>query len=143
MYLETIHTSSAAETMTAARNFAGRLRGGEIICLRGDLGAGKTTWVKGLAEGLGVSKNESVTSPTFALMHRYPCRIPLYHFDCYRIHAPQELQDIGFEEFVHEPGAVSCVEWPEKAGDLLPPHGWDVEICHQGDAKRRIQIKKR
>ncbi len=140
---QTLSTSSAKETWTAGFNFAKQIRAGELICLHGDLGAGKTTWVKGLAEGLGLSKNEAVTSPTFSLMHRYSSRIPLYHFDCYRLNSPSELADIGFEEFVQDATAVVCVEWPEKAGELLPKRGWDVSLLHQGGDERQIQVKKR
>ena len=136
-------TRSAKETMDQGRRFASQLQRGDIVCLRGDLGAGKTTWVKGLAEGLGLSANESVTSPTFALMHRYASRIPLYHFDCYRIHSPEELIEIGFEEFVNDRDAVICIEWPEKAGALIPATGWNVSISHQGSDERLIQIQKR
>lgn len=140
---EALLTSSAKETWLAGFNFAKQIGPGDLICLHGDLGAGKTTWVKGLAEGLGLSKNESVTSPTFSLMHRYSSRIPLYHFDCYRLNSPDELTDIGFEEFISDREAVVCIEWPEKAGNLLPQRGWDVTLVHQGGEERIIQVKKR
>lgn len=136
-------TRSAKETMDQGRLFASQLQRGDIVCLSGDLGAGKTTWVKGLAEGLGLSGKESVTSPTFALMHRYDSRIPLYHFDCYRLHSPEELTEIGFEEFVNDRDAVICIEWPEKAGSLIPATGWNVFILHQGSEERLIQIQRR
>jgi len=136
-------TRSAKETINQGRLFASLLQCGDVVCLRGDLGAGKTTWVKGLAEGLGLSGNESVTSPTFALMHRYGSRIPLYHFDCYRLNSPEELIEIGFEEFVNDRDAVICIEWPEKAGALIPATGWDVSILHQGGEERLIQIRKK
>lgn len=132
---------SAKETRDWARQFSASLKVGDVICLRGDLGAGKTTWVKGLAEGLGLSGEEHVTSPTFSIMHRYDCRIPLYHFDCYRMKSPDELAEVGFEEFIHSGEGIVCVEWPEKAGNLIPKKHITVSLIHQGESERKISVQ--
>ncbi len=139
---KTVITNSATETIAWAKNFSQVLKPGDVICLHGDLGAGKTTFVKGLAEGLGLVKEEHVTSPTFVIMHRYTCRMPLYHFDCYRMQSPEDLLAIGFEDFLHS-GGVACVEWPEKAGTLIPSPCIHITLSHEGEAKRRIKVLKR
>lgn len=128
--------------MESAQQFARQIRAGEVICLHGDLGAGKTTWVKGFALGLGLPANESVTSPTFAIMHCYGTTIPIYHFDCYRISLVDELVGIGFEEFLSRKDAICCVEWPEKAAGLIPDACWHVSLQHCDTGGRLIQYKK-
>src|SRR3989338_4707385 len=94
-----IITKSAKETRALGEKIAAKLRGKEALCLFGQLGSGKTTFVKGLAQGLGVKRKE-VNSPSFILMREYKGKIPLYHFDLYRIKDPKELCNIGYEEFV-------------------------------------------
>ncbi len=91
--------------------------GGEIICLVGDLGAGKTLLTQGIAEGLSVQGY--VNSPTFTIVCEYEGRLPLYHMDLYRLDDPQMLEDIGFEEYLSEDG-VTVIEWAEKAGSWMP-----------------------
>lgn len=113
-------TNSAQETIDFAKSFARGLKAGSVLCLEGQLGSGKTTFIKGLAEGLGLKHPEQVKSPTFVLMHIYKAKMPLYHFDCYRLDNAEELENIGFQDFVNDPCAISCVEWAEKAGDLIP-----------------------
>jgi len=135
-------THSAAETIAWACDFAQTLKPGDVICLHGDLGAGKTTLVKGLAEALGLARDEQVTSPTFVIMHRYTCRIPLYHFDCYRMQSPEDLLAIGFEDFLNS-GGIACIEWPEKAGNLIPAPCYHIEMTHEADDQRLIRIEKR
>lgn len=131
-----IVSKSPEETMAFAARFALKLKPGSVLCLEGPLGSGKTTFIKGLAQGLGVKRPDQVKSPTFVLMHVYPSKIPLYHFDCYRLDSIEELENIGFEEFVTDPKAISCVEWAEKAGGLIPPHA--RHLCFEIlDANRR------
>ena len=136
-------THSAEETMAWGRNFALSLKEGDVICLHGDLGAGKTTLVRGIAQGLGLPVSEPVVSPTFVIMHRYVCRIPLYHFDCYRIQSPNDLMGIGFEEFVNAGGGVACIEWPEKAGDLIPKGSISISMIHGEEGVRHIRLENR
>ncbi len=141
--MDSFTTHSAQETIAWARQFALTLKAGDVICLYGDLGAGKTTFVKGIAEGLGLSKEEHVTSPTFVIMHRYACRIPLYHFDCYRMLSPEDLTAVGFEDFIHSGGGIACVEWPEKAGNLIPAEHISVYLEHQGEDTRKIHVDRK
>ena len=111
-----------------------------FFCLHGDLGAGKTTLVKGIARGLNVSAEEHVTSPTFVIMHRYSCRIPLYHFDCYRVNSQDDLIAVGFDDFVQTSGGIACIEWPEKAGNLIPAGSIHIVMKHEGANSRRILV---
>ena len=100
---------SIQETDALAASFASRLQGGEVILLEGELGAGKTAFVKGLAKALGVV--EVVTSPTFTLLNEYQgTRLKLYHFDLYRL-AEGEAEELGFDEYYHRKDAVCCIEW--------------------------------
>lgn len=133
---------SPDETISWARQFSASLKPGDVICLYGDLGAGKTTLVRGIAQGLGLSQEEHVTSPTFVIMHRYTCRIPLYHFDCYRMNSLDDLIAVGFEEFIYSGGGVACVEWPERAGNLIPEGKISITLSHLGERARRIVVER-
>ena len=133
-------TNSPQETIEFAKHFAAGLRPGTVLCLEGQLGSGKTTFIKGLAEGLGLKRPEQVKSPTFVLMHIYKAKTPLYHFDCYRLNSLEELENIGFQDFVSDPNAISCVEWAEKAGDLIPETASHILFKILGASKRRIVL---
>lgn len=132
-------SGSAQETIKFARNLAKQLRPGDILCLFGDLGTGKTTFVKGIALGLKVKSSE-VNSPTFVLMNIYEGRLPLYHFDLYRLDNIREISRLGYEEFFYNEG-ISVVEWAEKLGRLLPQEYLAIELTHQGENKRLITLK--
>lgn len=135
-----IETMSAEQTQEFGRHLAKKLAAGDIICFYGDLGAGKTTMIKGIADGLQV-KSDYVHSPTFTLMNVYEHgRIPLYHFDMYRIEKPEQLFDIGYDEFLYGNG-VSVIEWSEKFGSLLPQERLEIHLEHKGEEKRGILIK--
>ncbi len=114
-------TSSEKQTKKLGEEIASRLRGGDILCLSGELGAGKTTLVKGLALGLGIKKE--ITSPTFALLNIYEVKKGdikrLIHIDTYRLKNEEELLDIGAEDYLGADGTVCVVEWPEKIEGLL------------------------
>jgi len=140
MKKRTVTTSSAQETIEFAKKLAADLKPGMVLCLEGQLGSGKTTFIKGLAEGLGLKHPEQVKSPTFVLMHIYKAKTPLYHFDCYRLDSSEELENIGFQDFISDPHAISCVEWAEKAKGLIPLHA--CHICFEifDTLKRRITI---
>ena len=129
----TIHSASPVETRELAEALGALLAGGEFICLYGDLGAGKTTFVQGMAKGLGV-REEYITSPSFALVNEYAGRTPLYHIDLYRLSGPEDIEDIGFAEY---PGdGVAAVEWPERAGDFLPGDRLEISIEYEGEGRR-------
>ncbi|HZK37595.1 MAG TPA: tRNA (adenosine(37)-N6)-threonylcarbamoyltransferase complex ATPase subunit type 1 TsaE [Clostridia bacterium] len=108
---------------------------GDIICMVGDLGAGKTTFIQALAVGLGVE--DCVTSPTFVLINEYDGRIPLYHFDVYRINHISEMEDLGYEEYFYGDG-VCAIEWADLIEDILPHNHLRVEIRITGTKTRQI-----
>ncbi len=138
--MKTLTTFSSHDTRLAAKRLAKTLKPGTVIRLEGNLGSGKTTFIKGIAEGLGVSSAEEVTSPTFVLMHLYRGRVPVYHFDLYRLETEAELETLGFEEFLNDPSAICCIEWPEKAGDLIPANALTVHLEINGPEQRTLRI---
>ena len=134
-----IESHSAQETMAHAREMAEKAAPGTIICLDGDLGVGKTVWAKGFAEGLGIK--EPVVSPTFTIMHIYSSgRLPLYHYDVYRIEEPEEMDEIGYEEYFFGEG-VCLVEWASQIEELIPKEAVHVvirKVPEKGDDYRDI-----
>ncbi|MCG8374833.1 MAG: tRNA (adenosine(37)-N6)-threonylcarbamoyltransferase complex ATPase subunit type 1 TsaE [Balneolales bacterium] len=131
-------SSSVLETIQFGAKFASGLNPGDVVCLKGDLGAGKTHFVKGIASFFGV-KTEQVQSPTFTLINEYSGTLPIYHFDCYRLKNEREALEIGAEEYFYGEG-ISVVEWPQKVGNLLPPECVWVTITHVGEHQRNIEI---
>ncbi len=129
-------TGSAERTRALASNLGRLLDGGDVLLLSGELGAGKTTFVQGLAEGLGVT--EPVTSPTFTLVHEYRSgRCPMLHVDPYRLETEAEIADLGLDEWL-ERDVVLVVEWGEKLGGLTPIEYLNVSIEALPDDRRRI-----
>lgn len=121
----TFSTYTPEETFRLAATLGHYLKGGELIALEGELGAGKTQFVKGLAYGLGAA--EPVTSPTFTLIHLYQGRLPLAHFDVYRLPNPEALEELGYDEFFYGAG-VTAVEWSDLIGSYLPGQYLQVMI---------------
>jgi tRNA threonylcarbamoyladenosine biosynthesis protein TsaE len=111
---------------------------GTVIALHGDLGAGKTCFIQGLAEGLGVPG--PVTSPTFVLMTEHQGRLPLYHVDLYRTASPAEIRALGLDELLHGDG-VTAIEWAERAEGMLPPHAVHVRVSGAGEEPRLIELE--
>ncbi len=134
----TIFTASEGETLEAGARIAAGLRPGDSVLLRGELGAGKTVFVRGAARSLGVDPG-MVRSPTFTLVNVYPGRIPVYHVDLYRIEKPEDLAELGLEEILGTDG-VAMVEWPEKLGRYAPPDAVRVLIQNAGGDRREILI---
>lgn len=133
---------SVEETWALATQLAAELKAGDVICLEGDLGAGKTTFTQGLAHALGVKGR--VTSPTFCIVQEHPATgaasIPLLvHMDLYRLHGEDDVLAIGWEDYLAQ-GAVLVVEWPERAGALIPPEARHIVFLHRGEENRRIDI---
>lgn len=128
--------NSVSDTYAVASRLARRLNGGEIILLSGDLGAGKTTFTKGLAKALGIS--EVVTSPTFTFMKSYTGRLTLYHYDMYRVTDSSELYELGLEEYLGAAGGVCVIEW-NKFENLK--NTINVTIVGAGDSPRRIDVE--
>jgi tRNA threonylcarbamoyladenosine biosynthesis protein TsaE len=133
---ETIISNTEEETSAAGEALAARVRAGEVVLLYGDLGAGKTAFVRGLAQGLGAAPGD-VSSPTFTLVQEYAGRVTLYHVDLYRLE-PKEVADLGLEELVLGDGIVA-IEWAERWSDR-PDDVWEVRIEDLGDERRRIAI---
>lgn len=128
--------NSVSDTYAVASRLARKLNGGEIILLSGDLGAGKTTFTKGLAKALGIS--EVVTSPTFTFMKSYTGRLTLYHYDMYRVTDSSELYELGLEEYLGAAGGVCVIEW-NKFENLK--NTINITIGGVGDAPRRIDVE--
>ena len=136
----TFTTHSATETEALGEQLASRLTGGEVIAYTGDLGAGKTAFTRGLARGLGIT--DRVTSPTFTIVNEYEGgRLPLFHFDMYRLSSSDELYDIGWEDYLAR-GGVCAVEWSEIVSDALEENELiRVDIKNEcGDDDRTITI---
>ena len=133
-------TNSPAETEAVGETLAGRLEPGTVIAFTGDLGAGKTAFVRGLARGLGIT--ERVTSPTFTIVNEYEGgRLPLFHFDMYRLGSADELFDIGWEDYLAR-GGVCAVEWSENVTDALEDGCLRVDIRRgERDDQRIITIE--
>ena len=134
--------NSVEETWELARKLAAELKPGDVICLEGDLGAGKTTFTQGLAAALGVKGR--VTSPTFCIVqeHRSASRQAfLVHMDLYRLHGEDDVIAIGWEDYLAE-GAVLVVEWPERAGSLIPSDARHVVFTHlDGEESRKVEFR--
>ena len=133
---KTVQSHSVEETIRIARNYAKSLKKGDVICLKGELGAGKTHFVKGIADYFNFQMNQ-VSSPTFTLINEYAADIPIYHFDCYRIENESEALEIGAEEYFFDEG-VSLIEWPEKIQSLIPVQARTVEIRNLNNNLREI-----
>ena len=138
--MEEFISNSAEETLELASNFAKTLSRGDIVLLDGDLGAGKTVFVKGVANAFSKGKVVAV-SPTFVIVNVYDTDPEIYHFDLYRINDVSELDAIGAEEYFYGDG-ISFVEWPERAGGMFPSSAIKVYIEKLGEAKRRIRIER-
>ena len=132
---------SVSETESFAEQLAKSFTGGEVLLLQGDLGAGKTHFVKGLARGLGV--DDVVTSPTFALHNSYFGRLTLNHFDFYRIDDSEEVAILGLNEYFYDKGAVAAIEWSENVANLLPKRCITVTIEKIDDGTRQITVGER
>lgn len=133
---------SAEETFRLGEMTGGKLKPGAVICLDGDLGAGKTVFVKGVAKGLGIT--DTVCSPTFTILQEYrDGRMPLYHFDVYRIEDPEEMYEIGFDEYLYGEG-VCLIEWAKNVAELIPEGALKITITKdldKGLSYRKISIE--
>ncbi len=130
--------------MALGRKLAPTLRNARMVILRGDLGTGKTTLVKGIAEGLQAASHEDVTSPTFTLIHEY-CGpdVNLYHVDLYRIDTPRELDTLGLDELFAEDGNLVLLEWGEKFPRFEKERDVEISIERRGDQERKFVVKRK
>lgn len=137
------YSNSPEETAEFAKSFASELKPGDVISLNGDLGAGKTAFVQGLAKGLGIT--EYLSSPTFTIVNCYEGKMPLYHFDVYRIADEEEMYEIGYDEYVDGDG-VCVIEWAENIESILPADRYDITICKdydKGEDYREITVERK
>ena len=139
-----ILSRSAEETQALGRDLVRWLEPGDVLGFTGELGSGKTCMIQGICRGLQVSGY--VTSPTFILINEYAGRlagrpIPVYHFDLYRLACPDELEELGAEEYFYGQG-ICLVEWAERAGGLLPPRRWEILLEHSAADERRITVQR-
>jgi tRNA threonylcarbamoyladenosine biosynthesis protein TsaE len=134
-------THSAAETIALGCKLAPLLKNARMIILRGDLGAGKTTLVKGIAEGLRAASQEDVTSPTFTLIHQFHGpEVNLYHVDLYRIETERELATLGLDELFAGEGNLVLLEWGEKFPRIRQERDMEIAIERLGEQKRKIKV---
>ena len=134
----TIETHSVSETEALGERLAKCLSSGSVVALYGDLGAGKTAFVRGMARGLDI--RESVTSPTFTIVNEYPGDHALFHFDMYRLKNAEELYGIGWEDYLDRNG-ICVTEWSERIEEALPEDAVRVTIRRLSDARRSVQIE--
>jgi tRNA threonylcarbamoyladenosine biosynthesis protein TsaE len=132
---ERFETYNPAETEAFGEKMGREAKAGQVYCLSGDLGVGKTVFTKGFAKGLDIT--EHVTSPTFTIINEYEGRLPLYHFDVYRVYDEDELFELGYEEYFYGEG-VCVVEWADLIEDLLPPETKLIRIEHGENPEERI-----
>jgi len=129
--LTVFQTSSPHETRKLGETLGRLLGPGDVVCLEGELGAGKTVFVQGMAAGMGVRGR--VASPTFTIIHEHPGKVPLYHVDAYRLEGVDDAGTAGIEEYLYGRGAVA-IEWPQRIQELLPDERLDVVISVPADA---------
>ena len=134
-------TANREETVHLGIKLGRVLKNNSVVCITGDLGAGKTVISSGIAEGLGVETEGYITSPTFTLVNEYEGRLPLFHFDVYRVHDPDELYEIGFSEYFNR-GGVVLIEWANLIEEILPKDRIDIVInkLEKEKDKREITI---
>lgn len=129
-------SNNVKETFQIAGELAKKAQTGDVYCLFGELGAGKTHFVKGFVEQLGIDK-DTVSSPTFTIINEYEGELPVYHFDCYRLENIEEALEIGAEEYFYGDG-VCLIEWPQKIADILPAHSKRIDINALNSESREI-----
>ena len=132
-----IHLNSPGKTRKFGIALGRAALPGDVICLDGDLGAGKTTLAQAIGIGLEVPEQSYITSPTFAILHEYQGRIPLYHMDFYRLTSGEEVEDLGFDEYFYSHG-LTVIEWPKIASDLVPDSRLYLTLSIIDEQRRQI-----
>lgn len=138
-YPFSVKVTSEEETARLAREFSKTLQGGEVVALNGNLGAGKTSFVKHLLRNFGI---DNVSSPTFAIVNEYEGRLNVNHFDFYRINKVEELYDIGFEEYLMRDDTVTFIEWADLLPEVLPGRRIEISFVLNEDFTRDISFNK-
>jgi len=134
-----IQSKSTSETIRLGKSIGSRLRPGDVVALMGELGAGKTQLIKGLATGAGVGKPTYVSSPSFTLINEYPGRVPFNHIDLFRLDSQKEAEGLGLEDYLHG-GGITAIEWADKIPSLLPEEMLSIHIVYTGKKTRSIEI---
>jgi tRNA threonylcarbamoyladenosine biosynthesis protein TsaE len=143
MAADEYNTHSAEETVALGRELAPTLTGTRMVILRGDLGAGKTTLVKGIAEGLHAASQDDVTSPTFTLIHEFRGpEVTLFHVDLYRVDTVRELDTLGLDELFVEDGNLVLLEWGEKFARFVRERDVEIYLERLGDRERKIRVTR-
>lgn len=138
--MEVFVSKSAEETTQLGIEFGKKLKRNSVVCFLGDLGAGKTTFIKGLAAGVGYQNLKDVNSPTFVYLNLYKGKKTIYHFDLYRLRDLDEFLSMGFDEYFSA-GGICCIEWAEKILPILPSEFIFVKIIHEKANTRKITIQ--
>lgn len=137
-----IHTKNTSETIRIGKWVGSHLLVGDIVALVGELGTGKTHFIKGLAAGIGVEESSYISSPSYVLINEYPGRIPFYHIDLFRLETEKEAEELGLEEYFGGRG-VTVIEWADRIPSLLPRENLWVHIRYTGKRSRSIEIAGR
>jgi tRNA threonylcarbamoyladenosine biosynthesis protein TsaE len=133
-----LQSNNEAETKEIGRKLGMKLKAGDVVCMYGELGSGKTTMVKGMASAIGINERD-ITSPSFTIIAEYEGKIAFNHIDLYRLE-PEEVEGLGLEEYIGVKG-ISVIEWAEKAGDEIPAESIKVRLNYTGDNSREINIE--
>jgi len=137
-----IQTRSASETIRVGKTIGSRLLLGDVVALVGELGAGKTQFIKGLAAGVGIENSAYISSPSFTLIHEYPGKIPFYHIDLFRLGREQEAEELGLEDYFQGRG-ITAIEWADKIPSLLPEELLFISITYLDKNIRSVEIAGR
>lgn len=132
-------TKNLNHTIKLGKQFAKKLKKGDIVALIGNLGSGKTSLTQGIARGLGVKGY--IRSPSFKLINEYKGNLSVFHFDLYRLNNISDIENLGYKDYFYNNG-ITIIEWAEKAKTILPDEYWQVDLFNLGGTKRRITIKK-
>jgi tRNA threonylcarbamoyladenosine biosynthesis protein TsaE len=133
------HTKSVSETIRIGKSIGSRLLPGDVVALMGELGAGKTQFIKGLAAGVGVEHPTYVSSPSFKLINEYPGKTNFYHIDLFRLKGEKEAEELGLDDYFQGRG-VTAIEWADKVPSLLPEEILWIEIRYTGENSRSLEI---
>src|SRR5512139_2569207 len=134
-----IQSKSTSETIRLGKSIGSRLRAGDVVALVGELGTGKTQFIKGLAAGAGVGNPTYVSSPSFTLINEYPGKVPFYHIDLFRLKNQKEAEGLGLEDYLHG-GGIAAIEWADKIPSLLSAEMLSIHIVYTGKNTRSIEM---
>jgi tRNA threonylcarbamoyladenosine biosynthesis protein TsaE len=134
-----LHTKSTSETIRIGKNIGSLLMPGDVVALVGELGTGKTQFIKGLATGVGVGKPTYISSPSFTLINEYAGKVPFYHIDLFRLKSEKEAEELGLEEYF-QGGGITAIEWADKIPSFLPQEMFWIHIRYTGKHTRSIEM---